>query len=55
LVLEQHGVAVQEVAGAAWLSIWLPGAALPAGSYSVSVMADSGHELDYTFRLIHHK
>ncbi len=55
LVIEQHGVAAQEVAGAAYLSIWLPGGALPAGSYSVSVMEDGGHELDYAFRLIHHK
>jgi hypothetical protein len=55
LLLEQHKVAVQEVAGAAYLSIWVPGAALPAGSYSVSVTEDGGHELDYRFRLIHHK
>ena len=54
LVIEQHGVAVQEVAGAAYLSVWLPGAALPAGSYAVSV-AEGGRELDYAFRLIHHK
>jgi hypothetical protein len=55
MVMEQQGVTVQPVAGAAYLSIWLPNTALPPGSYTVSVTDAQGHEYTYSFRMILHK
>jgi hypothetical protein len=55
LVLEQRGIAVQDVAGAKYVSIWLPVASLPAGSYSIAVVEADGREMHYTFDLIRGK
>jgi hypothetical protein len=55
LIADLRSVVAQNVAGATYLSIWLPAATLPPGSYSISVLEGDGRELNYAFRLIRGK
>jgi hypothetical protein len=55
LIADLRAVVAQNVAGATYLSIWLPAATLPPGSYSISVLEGDGRELNYAFRLIRGK
>lgn len=55
LIADLRSVVAQNVAGATYLSIWLPAATLPPGSYSISVLEGDGRELNYAFSLIRGK
>jgi hypothetical protein len=55
LIADLRAVVAQNVAGATYLSIWLPAATLPPGSYSISVLEGDGRELNYAFSLIRGK
>jgi hypothetical protein len=51
LVMEEHGVPIEGAPGATYLSIWLPRAALPPGSYSIAVVGKANEETTFAFRV----
>ena len=53
--LEQHGAPIETIQGARYVSVWLPRAVLSDGSYTVSVVDESGHNWIFAFRAIRHK